>query len=266
LQYAIQTENLCRSFKKVKAVENVNLKIKPGEIYGFLGPNGAGKTTTMRMLCTLLSPTSGKAFVGELDIIKQAKEVRKLIGLVAEKVIAYDHLTPMENLRFFGRLYNMAETDIKERADELLEYVEMDEWKDVKLGAFSSGMRQRINIIRALLHEPNILFLDEPTLGLDPVTAKRVRELILKIKSEREITIILTSHYMHEVEMLADNIGIIDHGNIVAEGSLQELKEKTNQPTLEDIFIHLTGTAYRDKPDEKLLRKRMMRAGPGGRH
>lgn len=219
----IEVDQLMRKFKKLVAVDRISFMVKKGEIFGLLGPNGAGKSTVIRMLCTLLRPTSGEARVAGFEIVKEAGKVREHIGLVAEKIILYDRLTARENLKFFGRLNHIPAKIISERTKKLLELVKMEKWADTLAGTFSSGMKQRINLARALLNMPDILFLDEPTLGLDPQTTRAIRDFIKEINKEG-ITIILTTHIMQEADILCDRIGIIDQGKIVALDTPQKLK------------------------------------------
>ena len=224
----IEVDKLTRKFKKLVAVDHISFMVKKGEIFGLLGPNGAGKSTTIRMLCTLLRPTSGEAKVAGFGIVKEAGKVREHIGLVAEKIILYDRLTARENLKFFGRLNHIPAKTISERTKKLLELVKMEKWANSLTGTFSSGMKQRINLARALLNMPDILFLDEPTLGLDPQTTRAIRDFIKEINKEG-ITIILTTHIMQEADILCDRIGIIDQGKIVALDTPQKLKNVISQ-------------------------------------
>lgn len=224
----IEVDQLMRKFKKLVAVNRISFMVKKGEIFGLLGPNGAGKSTVIRMLCTLLRPTSGEARVAGFEIVKEAGKVREHIGLVAEKIILYDRLTARENLKFFGRLNHIPAKTISERTKKLLELVKMEKWADTLAGTFSSGMKQRINLARALLNMPEILFLDEPTLGLDPQTTRAIRDFIKEINKEG-ITIILTTHIMQEADILCDRIGIIDQGKIVALDTPQKLKSVISQ-------------------------------------
>jgi len=224
----IEVDKLTRKFKDLIAVDHISFKIKKGELFGLLGPNGAGKSTTIRMLCTLLRPTSGEAKVAGFEIVKEAGKVREHIGLVAEKIILYDRLTARENLKFFGRLNHIPEKTISERTKKLLKLVKMEKWANSLTGTFSSGMKQRINLARALLNMPEILFLDEPTLGLDPQTTRAIRDFIKEINKEG-ITIILTTHIMQEADILCDIIGIIDQGKIVALDTPQNLKSAISQ-------------------------------------
>ncbi|MEJ2280859.1 MAG: ATP-binding cassette domain-containing protein [Candidatus Bathyarchaeota archaeon] len=221
----IEVKNLTKRFNGFTAVDHITFNVKKSEIFGLLGPNGAGKTTTIRMLSTLTRPTEGSAKIGGYDIVKQDNKVRQLIGLVSEKMIMYDRLTAKENLSFFGKLYNIPKTILNQRIDELLDLVQLTQWKDSKVGTFSTGMKQRINVVRALLNLPQVLFLDEPTLGLDPQSTVEVREFIKKINQENKTTIILTTHMMNEADILCDRIGIIDHGKIASLDTPTNLKK-----------------------------------------
>ena len=221
---AIEVKGLTKKFGDFTAVDNISFNVKDREIFGFLGPNGAGKSTTIRMLCTLARPTSGDALVNGYDLVKEAVKVRESIGLVSEKMIMYEQLTAAENLRFFGNLYAMPKPKIEARIDELLRLVNMTEWKNTQIKKYSTGMRQRINVVRALLTEPKIIFMDEPTLGLDPQTTLSIRELIRDI-NRNGTTVILTTHAMVEAEALSNRIAIIDHGKIIALDTPHELKK-----------------------------------------
>jgi ABC-2 type transport system ATP-binding protein len=222
-EQAIEVNNLTKKFGDFTAVDDISLDVKEGEIFGFLGPNGAGKSTTIRVLCTLAQPSSGSAKIAGYDLIKDSAKVRENIGLVAEKMIMYDRLTAAENLRFFGKLYAIPKQKLEERIDELLELVNMQEWKHTQIAKFSTGMKQRINVIRALLPEPKILFMDEPTLGLDPQTTFSIRDITREINNSG-VTVILTTHAMVEAEALSDRVAIIDHGKIAALDTPQNLK------------------------------------------
>lgn len=229
----IEVNDLVKVFRNgVRAVDGVSFDVGKGEIFGFLGPNGAGKSTTLRMLSTLLRPTSGTAIIDGLDVVREAREVRKRIGLVAEKMILYDYLTPYENLRLFGKLYNIEERELDQRINELLKTVEMDGWKNERVKNFSTGMRQRINLVRGLINYPEVLFLDEPTLGLDPHSSVEIRQLIAKLNKEMEITVILTTHYMEEVDALADRIAIMNNGKIAALDTSENLKRRISEETI----------------------------------
>ena len=238
--YAIETHRLTKRFNSFTAVDHIDLSVHKGEIYGFLGPNGAGKTTAIRMLCTLLTPSSGSAKVAGYDIARQANDVRKRIGLVSEKLIMYPRLTAFENLMFFGSLYEIDQNSLRKRTNELLDMVQLTPFKDKLVGGYSSGMRQRVNVIRALLHDPEIIFLDEPTTALDPQSTRFVRDLIKELK-EMGHTLVLTTHIMEEADELSDRISIIDHGKIIATDTPQELKNKFKSDNLLEVFLTLTG-------------------------
>ncbi len=240
--HAIETHGLTKKFNGVTAVNHVSFDVKEGEIFGLLGPNGAGKSTTIRVLCTLTRPTGGTAKVGGYDIVKDDSKVRELVGLVSEKMIMYDRLTARENLKFFGKLYNIPNDVLESRIKEMLELVHMEKWQNKQVGTFSTGMKQRINVIRALLNMPKILFMDEPTLGLDPQSSSEIREFVRKLNRERKITIILTTHMMVEADMLCDRIGIMDYGKIVALDTSSNLKKLVSDGnTLELNISNLNG-------------------------
>ncbi len=222
---AIRTENLTKKFGDFTAVDHVTFDVKEGEVFGLLGPNGAGKSTTIRILCTLSQPTSGSVQVAGYDVVKEDSEVRRHIGLVSEKLIMYNDLTARENLKLFGKLYDLPDDAIASRTDELLKFVRMEKWVDARVGTYSTGMKQRINVIRAMMNQPEILFLDEPTLGLDPQSTVEIREMVRKINVEHGTTIILTTHMMTEADMLCKRIGIIDKGKIVALDTAPNLKK-----------------------------------------
>jgi ABC-2 type transport system ATP-binding protein len=234
----IDVEHLTRRFGDFTAVDHISLQVNKGEIMGFLGPNGAGKSTTIRMLCTLLRPSGGSARVAGFDIVKEQSQVRRHIGLVAEKIILYDQLTAEQNLTLFGRLNDMTEEQIKLGIDKWLERLRMTAWKKHQVGTFSTGMKQRINVARALLHHPDVLFLDEPTLGLDPQTTRTIHEFILELGRD-DITTVLTTHDMVEAESLCQRIAIIDQAKIVVLDTTNNLKKLLSNAdtTIVDIEI-----------------------------
>jgi ABC-2 type transport system ATP-binding protein len=317
----IDVKNLTKSFNNFVAVDSISFDVRKGEIFGLLGPNGAGKSTTIRLLSTLTRPTSGTATIGGYDVVKDDTRVRELIGIVSEKMIMYVRLTAKENLWFFGNLFKIPRKVLEKRIDELLELVQLSKWKNAQVGTFSTGMKQRMNVIRALLNMPEVLFLDEPTLGLDPQSTVEIREFIKKINRENKTTILITTHMMSEADMLCDRIGIMDHGKIVALDTSTNLKKMISgadttilkveiadlrpelvttiralncvesvsqdnsthlkvhahgegafdsiidairaqkgkidsienlQPTLEDVFLHITGHEVRDSVDHKI--------------
>jgi ABC-2 type transport system ATP-binding protein len=239
-EYAIVAENLTRSYKSFVpgspekvAVDGISFKVKKGEIYGILGPNGAGKTTTIKMLCTLLTPTSGKAEVLGFDVVKEknVRELRRRINMVSggERGLYY-RLSGRQNLAFFADLYSIPKRAQKELIANLLELVELTESADVKVENYSRGMKQRIHIARALINSPEILFLDEPTIGLDPEISQGIRALVRKL-SDNGTTVILTTHYMFEAEELCSNMIILSHGKVVGRGNVDEIKDSISDVT-----------------------------------
>lgn len=257
MEPVIETHELTKRFGTLTAVDHINLSILKGEIFGFLGPNGAGKTTAMRMLTTLSEPSEGTATVGGYDIVTQAEQVRRIIGLVAERLIVYPRLSAVENLMFFGELYGLSRRQLKERVENLLRMVQLEQFRDMPVGGYSSGMRQRVNIIRGLLHDPEILFMDEPTALLDPQSIRFVRDLIKELNRDGK-TIVLTTHIMEEADELSDRVGIIDHGKIVAVDTPAGLKSKLGCDTLEEVFLELTGKALRDSASNRVPMRRVV--------
>ena len=221
----IEVKNLTKKFNGLTAVDDVSFEVKKGEIFGFLGPNGAGKSTTINMLSTILSPTEGEAFINKFNVLSQKDEVRKSIGLVFQDPSLDDRLTAEENLRFHAKLYGVPSNEFQKRKQEVLELVDLWDRRDDIVKNFSGGMKRRLEIARGLLHYPAVLFLDEPTIGLDPQTRAHLWDYILRLKREKEMTIFMTTHYMNEAEY-CDRIAIIDHGKIVASGTPRELKKQ----------------------------------------
>lgn len=221
----IETKKLTKKYKDLTAVDNLNLQIKEGEIFGLLGPNGAGKTTTILMLTTLKNPTSGTAKVNKFDIIRSPDKVRKSIGIVFQDPSSDDILTGYENLKLHGLLYDMPENLREKRIKEVLELVDLTDRKKDLVKKYSGGMRRRLEIARGLMHHPKILFLDEPTLGLDPQTRGHIWKYIEKLAKEEKITIVITTHYMDEADKLCDRLAIVDHGKIIVLGTPQQLKK-----------------------------------------
>ncbi len=220
----IETENLTRKFRELTAVDNLTFKVNQGEIFGFLGPNGAGKTTTVRMLCCLISKTSGTARIGNYEIgqPEDALRIRKIIGLVPDNVGLYESLTAYENLEYYGTLYRLSDSQKKESIEYFLKLLGLWEKRNVLSGAFSKGMKQKLAIARALIHNPEIIFMDEPTANLDPESAKTVREFILELKKEKK-TIFLNTHNLYEAQRVCDRIGILNT-KLMAVGTPQELE------------------------------------------
>jgi ABC-2 type transport system ATP-binding protein len=221
---AILVENLVKVFNSLRAVDGISFEVKEGELFGLLGPNGAGKTTTLNMLATLVKPTSGNAFVSGFDVLKEREKVRKSIGMVFQEPALDNYLTGRENLEFHGMMYGLKRKEAKERVKEALKIVELEEFADKLVQTYSGGMKRRLEIARALVHQPKVLFLDEPTLGLDAQTRRRIWEYIKKLNKEKEVAIILTTHYMEEADFLAQRVAIIDYGKIVALDTPENLK------------------------------------------
>jgi ABC-2 type transport system ATP-binding protein len=237
----IEIINLTKKFGRITAVEGLNLTVEEGELFGIIGPNGAGKTTIVRIICGALKPTSGTIRVKGYDIQKNPIEVKSIIGYLAEEPNLYERLTPVKLLRFFGELYGV---NSSQRIEELLRMVDLYDRADSKISTFSKGMRQKLAIARALIHDPEILILDEPTMGLDPGTSRSIRRFIAKQKNDK--TILMCTHYLDEAEMLCDRVGILNGGRLAAVGRPKELKdhvreETGGEPTLEDVFVHFVG-------------------------
>ncbi len=222
----IKTENLTKKFGKITAVEELNLEVEEGEIFGLLGPNGAGKTTLISMLCTILRPTSGKAWVNGFDIIKEPGKVRKSIGIVFQQASVDDLLTGRENLALHNLLFEVPRAVRKQRIDEVLSIVNLEKRADDFVNTYSGGMRRRLELARGIMHHPKILFLDEPTLGLDPQTREHIWEYIKELAQKECMTVMLTTHYMEEAEQLCHRVAIIDYGRIVALDSPDALKSE----------------------------------------
>ncbi len=256
VEYAIITDKLTKKFGDFVADNDISLKVKEGEIFGILGPNGAGKTTLISMLTTLIRPTSGHATVLGKDIMKQQLEVRKSIGVITEKVTMYPPLTAEENLLFFGRLYGIERKRLKEKIDIGLEEFQLSKFKKRPVGTFSLGMKRRLDLVRVLLNEPKIFFLDEPTVGLDPITVSFIKKKILDI-NKKGSTIILTTHIMQDADELSDRVAMIDHGNLMACDTSAALKKKLGKKaTLEEVFIHYAGKELRDETGRMSLAPR----------
>src|SRR6186713_1715862 len=221
---AIEVQDIRKRFGDFTAVDGVSFTVQPGEVFGLLGPNGAGKSTLIRMLTTLLLPTSGIARVAGFDVVKQADGVRRSIGVIPQAMTSDTELSVEENLLIFSKLYGVPRAKRKALFDELLAAVDLTEWRHKQVMYLSGGMRRRVEIARGLVHEPKIFFLDEPTTGLDPVSRVAVWEMIKKIKDERQLTVLLTTHYMDEADRLCDRIAIVDHGKLVALDSPLKLK------------------------------------------
>jgi ABC-2 type transport system ATP-binding protein len=264
----IDVQDLVKNFGDFCAVNHVTFSVPEGRIFGFLGPNGAGKTTTIKMLTTILQPTSGTIRVGGHDPVREQRAVRQSFGIVFQDPSLDDELTAYENMDLHGVLYRVPSSERAERIKTLLEFVELWDRRKDFVKFYSGGMKRRLEVARALLHQPKILFLDEPTIGLDPQTRNHIWGYIQSLSKEQSVTVFFTTHYMDEADRVADEVAVIDHGKIVAQGTPAALKEQTKSATLEDAFIALTGHTIRDEEASSSDRMRMMRkvwTGGGGR-
>src|SRR5882724_2371109 len=237
---AIDVRNIVKTFGDFTAVKNISFAVEAGEIFGLLGPNGAGKSTLIRMLTTLLPPTSGTAIVNGYDIVKEPDGVRRSIGVIPQAMTSDLELSVEENLLFYAKLYGVPRDKRTKLMRELLAAVELTQWADKQVKNLSGGMRRRVEIARGLVHEPRIFFLDEPTTGLDPVSRVHVWEMLQKIKSERDLTILITTHYMDEADKLCDRIAIVDHGDLKALDS--PLKLKASIPGKNSVEVSFSAT------------------------
>lgn len=243
----IRVQQLVKKFGEFTAVDHVSFDVGQGEIFAFLGPNGAGKTTTIRMLTTLLRPTSGSLQIDGLDPSAHPNEARKRFGIVFQDPSLDGDMTAQENMELHGVFYHVPRKLRAERIEQLLRLFELWDRRNEQVKLFSGGMKRRLEIARGLLHTPKILFLDEPTLGLDPQTRNQLWSLVKQLNQSDGVTVFLTTHYMDEAEKVAQRIAIIDHGKIVAQGSPESLKQQTGSESLEQAFLALTGTSIRDE-------------------
>ena len=253
----IEVKNLTKKFGDFTAVKDVSFSVEKGQIFAFLGPNGAGKSTTIKMLTTLLAPTSGTLFIDGNDVRKNPRDVRHSFGIVFQDPSLDDELTAYENMEIHAVLYGVKKEVRKERIQQLLEFVELWDRKKSLVKEFSGGMKRRLEIARGLLHHPKVLFLDEPTLGLDPQTRNHMWKYLSDLNKSEGITVFFTTHYMEEAERIADKIAVIDHGSIVASGSVEDLKRQTSTDSLENAFLKLTGRNIRDEDVSKTDAMRM---------
>jgi ABC-2 type transport system ATP-binding protein len=233
----IEVEGLVREFKEVTAVAGIDLRVAPGEIYGFLGPNGAGKSTTVLMLTTLLPPTRGRASVGGFDIAREGAQVRAVIGAALQEAALDPLLTGREHVQLQATLQGIPRPERKARSAELLERVGLTEAADRRVGGYSGGMKRRLDLALALVHRPRILFLDEPTTGLDPQSRTALWQEVARLARDEGMTVFLTTQYLEEADVLADRVGIIDHGRIVAEGTPAQLKAQVGHPSVEIVPV-----------------------------
>jgi ABC-2 type transport system ATP-binding protein len=261
----ISITGLTKKFKDFAAVDNISFDVKKGEIFAFLGPNGAGKSTTIKMLTTLLDPTSGKLTINGNNPVKNKDAVRKSFGIVFQDPSLDSDLTAKENMEHHAVLYKVPKNTRKDRIEQLLRFVELWDRRNDMVKTFSGGMKRRLEVARGLLHHPKIMFLDEPTLGLDPQTRNHIWSYLKNINEKEGMTIFFSTHYMEEAEKIAQRIAIIDHGKIIAIGSAEDLKNQTNTSSLEEAFIALTGSVMREEQvssterfisTERMLRQR----------
>ena len=243
----ITVRNLVKTFGTFTAVSGVSFEVAEGEIFAFLGPNGAGKTTTIKMLTTLLKPTSGAIELDGLNPQIAQNEARKRFGIVFQDPSLDGDLTAWENMEVHGVLYHVPHKVRRQRTEELLKLFELWERRKDQVKKFSGGMKRRLEIARGFLHTPKILFLDEPTLGLDPQSRNQLWNHVRRVNEAERVTVFLTTHYMDEADRVAHRIGVIDHGKLVAQGTPKAIKEQTGTETLEDAFLKLTGSTIRDE-------------------
>lgn len=256
MENIIEVENLVKIYKDFKAVDGISFNVKRGEIFAFLGPNGAGKTTTIKILTTLLRPTSGEIKINGFDPVTQQDQARHSFGIVFQDSSLDEDLTGSENMEIHGKLYGVKDSLLRKRTEELLKMVELWDKRNEQIKHYSGGMKRRLEVARGLLHHPKILFLDEPTLGLDPQTRNLIWDYIKELNKKEQITVFFSTHYMQEAERAADTIAVIDHGRIISQGSFDELKQKTNTNSLEDAFLSLTGKELREEHEEKRVFRR----------
>jgi len=243
---AIVIENLTKKYEDVTAVDGLNLVVDKGELFGLLGPNGAGKTTTINILCGLLEPTSGSVMVGGHDVLREPKIIKELIGISPQETAVYPYLTGKENIELFANLHTMPKEKLKANVDELLQKLSIRDHANRKAGKYSGGMMRRINLAMALVHDPEIAFLDEPTVGMDPQSRRAVWDFIRELRRQSK-AVLLTTHYMEEAEELCDRVGIIDNGKLISLGTPQGLKVQFNVKNLEEVFLQLTGRRIREE-------------------
>ena len=243
---AVEVSHLVKRFGSVTAVEDLSFAVQPGELFGFLGPNGAGKSTTIHILCTLLSPSSGTASVAGFDCMRQPVEVRRSIGIIFQDPSLDERLTAWENLEFHGMIYHLPKTLRRQRMEEVLRFVELWERRHSVARTFSGGMKRRLEVARGLMHQPKVLFLDEPTIGLDPQTRHKIWTLMDQLRAGQKTTFFMTTHSMEEAER-CDRVAILDQGRLLALGRPADLVRKHQAKNLEEVFLGITGHGLRDE-------------------
>lgn len=254
--YIIEVKNLTKKYKDFTAVDNVSFRVKRGEVFAFLGPNGAGKSTTIKMLTTLLRPTSGDIKINGYNPKVEQDDVRRSFGIVFQDQSIDEELTAYENMAFHAGLFSIKKKIAEEKIEKLLKFVSLWERRDVLMKKYSGGMKRRLEIARGLIHEPKVLFLDEPTLGLDPQTRASLWEHLMDLNKRKGMTIFLTTHYIEEAEKMADQVAIIDRGKILVDSSVEDIKTQTKSSTLEEAFLNITGRGIRDEEGSAVDRMR----------
>ena len=262
---AIEVKGVTRRFGDFAVVDGVSFSVEQGTIFAFLGPNGAGKTTTIKMMTTVLPPTDGQLLIAGHDVTMNKLQVRRSFGIVFQDPSLDDELTAAENMELHGVLYRVPRDDRRARTEALLRFLGLWDRRADWVKRFSGGMKRRLEIARALLHQPRILFLDEPTTGLDPQTRTQIWDLVRELCRQERVTVFFTTHYMEEAERVADRVAVIDHGRIVAQGTVAALREQSGGGTLEEPFIALTGRGIRDTDAAPVDQMRRMRQVWGGR-
>lgn len=246
----ITLKNVTKKFGNFTAVDDLSLTVNEGEVFALLGPNGAGKSTSIKMLTTLLRPTEGEIFLDGHNVLENPHKTRHSFGIVFQDPSLDNELTAYENMQFHAMLYGFSKKDYEERIKNLLTLVDLWDRKDSFVKTFSGGMKRRLEIARGLLHLPKVLFLDEPTIGLDPQTRNHIWNYVRDLNKKEKVTVLFTTHHMEEVERYADRIAIIDHGKIIAQGTVKEIKQQAKAETLEDAFITITGNVIRKESSD----------------
>ncbi|WP_423189067.1 ABC transporter ATP-binding protein [Alkalibacterium sp. f15] len=259
----LETRELTKKFKEHVAVHKVSLYLNKGESVGLLGPNGAGKSTTISMMSTLLPPTSGEVHFKDKNALKNPQELRQVLGVVPQEIALYEELSAYENMKFFGRIYGLKGEKLEKRIEDVLELIGLTERKKDAVETYSGGMKRRINIGVTLLHEPEVLIMDEPTVGIDPQSRNYILDMIRKLNREKNMTILYTSHYMEEVEKLCDRVYIMDHGEIIASGTNQELKEILSSDETIRIDVESLSPAFLERLSEHPVVQKVMQEGQG---
>jgi len=258
MEFMIETHDLAKTYKsadgkEVLAVRGIDLKVRKGEIFSLLGPNGAGKTTTISMISGLVKPTRGDAEIGGFSIIKQPLQAKRLMGVVPQEIALYNTLTGQQNLEFFGKMYGMRGGTLKARVDEMLDFVGLTDRQKDKVENYSGGMKRRLNVGVGLLHKPELIYMDEPTVGIDPQSRRRILDTVKELRDERGMTVLYTTHLMEEAQELSDRVGIMDHGEIIALGTQDELIQRVGEEDL--LILKVSAGAVDDKLPQQLKRE-----------